>query len=452
MDAKKNAALLVSLVLWAAAINLNAQQSRSNSDAAEDKPFTLQIPVSGIEGVDWVVGQYFDHDPSAVKRDYRGGSIIVLDGHDGIDFNVPNFLWMDNEELYVFALAAADGRVVDIHDGEFDRNVSYGGQANYVIVEHANAFKTKYYHLKKDSVAVSLGQDVLAGQRLGIVGSSGYSRSPHLHFEVVNPNGSSVDPFREDLWEEAPSYDQPSFNVLDFHVFGRPVQVKGGIDAKDPTGQSITSIAPGKGVLGIVMSIGNVRKGDVIRASVRNERTEDKRSHQFSQDKGFLLVVWDFAIDKGSGTWLIEISLDGEMHYRGKRVSAILHEVEVAQASESRTRRPESPSKESDSGTDLLDLRQYRPSVLRHFDSTESEIETAITFVNDTEADISACWVNYRGRTVECGVIAPGDLATRDTYQGHLWAVKDANGEIFAVFQAERRAGRALVALHAQNN
>ena len=92
-----------------------------------------------------------------------------------------------------------------------------------------------------------------------------------------------------------------------------------------------------------------------------------------------------------------------------------------------------------------MDLRQYRSTVLRHFETTESEVETQILFVNDTETDISVCWVNYRGRRVDCEVIAADESATRDTYKGHLWAVKDPNGEIFAVFQAESRTGRALV-------
>ena len=105
-------------------------------------------------------------------------------------------------------------------------------------------------------------------------------------------------------------------------------------------------------------------------------------------------------------------------------------------------------SPETDGGVlrgDWVDLKQYGTSVLRHFTSAESENKTKIVFVNQTVAEIATCWVNHRGRRVDCEVIAAGESATRDTYQGHLWAVRDADGEMFAVFRAERETGQALV-------
>jgi hypothetical protein len=54
---------------------------------------------------------------------------------------------------------------------------------------------TKYWHLKKGSVAVKVGARVACGALLGFVGSSGESASPHLHFGVEGKDGATIDPF-----------------------------------------------------------------------------------------------------------------------------------------------------------------------------------------------------------------------------------------------------------------
>ncbi|MDY4919715.1 MAG: M23 family metallopeptidase [Phascolarctobacterium sp.] len=43
-------------------------------------------------------------------------------------------------------------------------------------------------------LAVSTGQQVIKGEIIGFVGSSGYSTGPHLHYEVI-VDGQNVDPF-----------------------------------------------------------------------------------------------------------------------------------------------------------------------------------------------------------------------------------------------------------------
>jgi murein DD-endopeptidase MepM/ murein hydrolase activator NlpD len=65
------------------------------------------------------------------------------------------------------------------------------GYGNIVIVDHGNGTETRYAH--QDTIAVSVGQRISAGQRVGTVGSTGLSTGPHLHFEVRR-NGEAVDP------------------------------------------------------------------------------------------------------------------------------------------------------------------------------------------------------------------------------------------------------------------
>jgi murein DD-endopeptidase MepM/ murein hydrolase activator NlpD len=64
-------------------------------------------------------------------------------------------------------------------------------RGRYVVLDHGNGFKTKYAHLKKS--LVKNGDIVKRGQVIGLVGSSGRSTGPHVHYEihyddkVVNP-------------------------------------------------------------------------------------------------------------------------------------------------------------------------------------------------------------------------------------------------------------------------
>lgn len=75
-------------------------------------------------------------------------------------------------------VAAADGVVVE---SAFDP-----GYGNNVIIRHRYGFHTRYAHLHQ--VLVREGQRVSQGERIGTLGSSGFSSGPHLHFEVIIGN------------------------------------------------------------------------------------------------------------------------------------------------------------------------------------------------------------------------------------------------------------------------
>ncbi len=62
---------------------------------------------------------------------------------------------------------------------------------NYVILDHGNGFQTLYGHMSKK--IASTGDYVQQGQKIGLVGSTGYSTGPHLHWTVYK-NGKVVDP------------------------------------------------------------------------------------------------------------------------------------------------------------------------------------------------------------------------------------------------------------------
>lgn len=63
---------------------------------------------------------------------------------------------------------------------------------NYVIIDHENGYQTLYAHLQKPA-PVTKGQRVAQGTKIGLVGNTGYSTGPHLHFTVYK-NGKLIDP------------------------------------------------------------------------------------------------------------------------------------------------------------------------------------------------------------------------------------------------------------------
>ena len=84
------------------------------------------------------------------------------------------------------------------NDGAFDRQCRWSGDApaNFVVIRHDNGLLGYYWHLKNGSVTTkAAGARVAVGEQLGLVGSSGFSTAPHLHFEVRNSGSAVIDPY-----------------------------------------------------------------------------------------------------------------------------------------------------------------------------------------------------------------------------------------------------------------
>jgi len=81
-------------------------------------------------------------------------------------------------------LAVSTGTPIYASDGgTIIRSEYFGGYGNCVEVDHENGRVTRYGHCS--AINVSVGDKVYQGQQIGLVGSTGNSTGPHLHFEII---------------------------------------------------------------------------------------------------------------------------------------------------------------------------------------------------------------------------------------------------------------------------
>ena len=71
-----------------------------------------------------------------------------------------------------------------------------GGFGNLIILDHGRGYQTYYAHLSKIGKGIKAGVHVARGDMIGLVGSTGRSTAPHLHFET-RKDARYLDPFDE---------------------------------------------------------------------------------------------------------------------------------------------------------------------------------------------------------------------------------------------------------------
>lgn len=174
-------------------------------------------PIEGVYGKDFIIVNYVDWGLEDAIMDHHCLT-KAYNGHQGTDFVLKNFRQMDEG---VNVLAVDTGVVIFTKDGEFDRekiSVLSKELGNYVGLTHRGKLQTYYAHLKKNSIAVAVGDTVYPGQVIGQVASSGNSTDPHLHFELWYDSTYYIDPFRgpcgndNGYWLKPFPFDS-SFNV-----------------------------------------------------------------------------------------------------------------------------------------------------------------------------------------------------------------------------------------------
>lgn len=90
-------------------------------------------------------------------------------------------------------IAADEGtNIVAAYNGVI-KDTGYGTKkGKFVLMEHIDGSETLYCHCSE--VLVDEGTIIRAGETIALVGNTGWSTGPHLHFEIHNSNGSTIDP------------------------------------------------------------------------------------------------------------------------------------------------------------------------------------------------------------------------------------------------------------------
>ena len=167
------------------AINSDIASSKADQRAKEKEAARIQNEIKKLleaqnpnskltytSGMIWpcpgykTLTSYFGRRFHPVLKIYRS--------HNGIDVAAPSGANI---------IAAASGEVITS-----EYSSSYG---NYVVINHGSGVTTLYAHMSARKV--SKGAKVSQGQTIGLVGSTGISTGPHLHFEV-SVNGTRQDP------------------------------------------------------------------------------------------------------------------------------------------------------------------------------------------------------------------------------------------------------------------
>jgi len=145
-------------------------QRNAIANGAAPKP---PLTVGKAPKMEWPISPQIYTSFFGIRRDPINGAKKF---HTGIDMGA---------DRGVIVSSAAHGRV--IHSGWA------GGYGRMVVVQHVGGYQTVYAHLGK--ILIPIGSKVDGGTPLGLVGSSGRSTGPHLHFEL-RYGGRPIDPMK----------------------------------------------------------------------------------------------------------------------------------------------------------------------------------------------------------------------------------------------------------------
>ncbi|MEG3617407.1 M23 family metallopeptidase [Magnetovibrio sp. PR-2] len=178
---------------------------------AQDQSGGLIQPLKCTLGTDCWIPNYVDLKRGNGVLDYKclDASYDAEPGgfHKGTDFALRD---MKAVAKGVDVVAAAAGTVIGARDGLKDEKYHEHGDShadeghthdvkgqecgNGVRIKHDSGLVSQYCHLRQNSVKIKAGQTVEQGDVLGLVGLSGQTAFPHLHFQV-SQGEMVLDPF-----------------------------------------------------------------------------------------------------------------------------------------------------------------------------------------------------------------------------------------------------------------
>ena len=240
--------------------------------------------------------------------------------HKGTDFYLWPFAWNKMTAGDVRVVAAADGVIVGKREGNPDQSCGFNSNSwNAVYVRHIDGSIAWYGHLKRGSVTLKpIGAAVARGETLGLVGSSGNSTGPHLHFELYS-GGVLADPYAGSCnpldggswWLQQPGYYDSAVNLLTTGT--APVQW-GSCPAPDNP-NAATHFEPGDRITFTAYYRDQLAgQSSLYRVLAPDGTVYAQWSHSSSRPHSMLSYWWwayDFDPSLPTGTWRFEVTFNG---------------------------------------------------------------------------------------------------------------------------------------------
>ncbi|MEX2349920.1 MAG: peptidoglycan DD-metalloendopeptidase family protein [Flavobacteriaceae bacterium] len=181
----------------------------------------------------WAISNYVDHNTAFPNQilDYQCGSrtydTAAGYNHQGVDIFTWPFSWSQYYNNEAEVIAAAPGEIIYKNDGEFDQSCSFNSNLwNAIYLQHSDGSISMYGHMKANTLtSKGVGDMVTTGEYLGVIGSSGNSTGPHLHFEVFDNTAQLIDPYAgpcnglnsSSWWSTQKDYNEAGINALLTH-------------------------------------------------------------------------------------------------------------------------------------------------------------------------------------------------------------------------------------------
>lgn len=144
------------------------------STAADNRP----VVHNGVYSYPWPRGKAF-----TIDNGFNGYGAHQGPWGYAVDFKMP---------VGSPITAAREGKVIAVQTkySKGGNDPALGDKANYVFIRHPDGSIGRYLHIKKNGATVQPGQEVAVGDLIAYSGNVGWSTDPHLHFDVVVPDGN----------------------------------------------------------------------------------------------------------------------------------------------------------------------------------------------------------------------------------------------------------------------
>jgi LysM repeat protein len=163
----------------------------------------LVIPGGHGTYTDWRTPRISREEPATAKHLGPGACTASYDGISGSLI----FIWPTTERYlsgfdyspetnhYAIDIGGQTGNPIFASDHGVVVYAGWNdyGYGNMIVIDHGSGWQTLYAHL--DSINVTCGQEVIQGEIIGLMGSTGKSTGPHLHFEMRSDEYGRVNPW-----------------------------------------------------------------------------------------------------------------------------------------------------------------------------------------------------------------------------------------------------------------